>query len=446
MQSKTLRLVLLGVAWAAGGAAWAEADVVSDGSSTQREAFVQWARKRAVPVDDSVHEWTSMDALVGSARVVALGETAHGAHEPLAFRNRLFEHLIDERGFTAIALETGLCESQRVHDFVLGGAGDAKQVAHEGFSWGFGEFGENVELIQWLRQYNADAHHARKIHFYGIDMCGGDNAEFRSARVAFERVMTFLEHVAPEQAARSHREADSLLGHLTSQTYRQLTPIERERLRALVGGWLALFPSERAKFIAASSQSEFEWALRDVIMAQQIEAALAAWPLDNPPDGVSPDLYKVVNIRDTAMAENVKWVLEQEGAAGRLLLFAHNAHIMNATTRGGMWKIYREQPVAMGRHLRRLLGPAMVIMGVSSAHTGGGLPTMKLASDGIDSTLAELRLARFFLDLRGPTPALVGRWLNEPKPLSIGYVTENIVVPREAFDALVYFDELTPSR
>lgn len=39
-------------------------------------------------------EWprSGIPDLVGSARIVALGEPAHGAHEPLAFRNQLFAY------------------------------------------------------------------------------------------------------------------------------------------------------------------------------------------------------------------------------------------------------------------------------------------------------------------------------------------------------------------
>lgn len=49
--------------------------------------------------------------MIGKARVVALGEPMHGAHEPMAFRNRLIRFVVEQMGFTAVALESGFTES-----------------------------------------------------------------------------------------------------------------------------------------------------------------------------------------------------------------------------------------------------------------------------------------------------------------------------------------------
>jgi len=140
--------------------------------------FVRWAKEHAIPIRSvqagtDVSDLRSLDAVIASARVVAFGEAAHGAHETLTFRNRLFEYLVNELGFTAIALESGLPESRRIDDFVTGGAGDAAQVVAANMTWGFGTFPENVELVSWMRAYNSDPRHTRKIHFYGMDLSLG---------------------------------------------------------------------------------------------------------------------------------------------------------------------------------------------------------------------------------------------------------------------------------
>ena len=44
---------------------------------------------------------------------------------------------------------------------------------HAGLTWQFDSLPENRELIQWLRDYNA--HSARKVHFYGLDITGGND-------------------------------------------------------------------------------------------------------------------------------------------------------------------------------------------------------------------------------------------------------------------------------
>ncbi|MEO7208168.1 MAG: erythromycin esterase family protein [Steroidobacteraceae bacterium] len=381
--------------------------------------------------------------MVGNARVVALGEQVHGTHEPLALRNELFQHLVTDRGFTAIAVESGVCESQSIYEFVRGANGDPVQVARAGFSWGFGSFGENVDLIRWMRDYNADPTHRRKINFYGMDMCGGEDAEFTRSRVAFEAVLGYLQRVAPEQVNGARSIVTPLLARLTSQSYRQIGTPERDALHELIVNWGRLFEEHRVTSIAATSETAYAWAKRDVIAAAQIEAAFKAWPPDNPPEGVSPNLYKVVNIRDAAMAKNLEWALKREGASGRVVLFAHNAHIMNATSVGGIWQIYRQAPIAMGQHLRSALGDALVTIASSSAEDEPGFPKMVLAADGIDEVLARIGLPRYLVDLRKAEGVGVIRWFNTPHPLSVGFVTEHIVSPRQAYDAFAHFKRLT---
>jgi erythromycin esterase len=93
--------------------------------------------------------------MTGDAHVVAFGEPFHGGHEPLAMRNRLIRYAVTQLGFTAVALETGLTTSKRRYDHVLGKTTETDAALKEAFSYGFGGFPENLELIQWLRTWNA---------------------------------------------------------------------------------------------------------------------------------------------------------------------------------------------------------------------------------------------------------------------------------------------------
>ena len=125
------------------------------------DAFAKWAATHAAPVTTVESASNDSDLLllestIGTARVVALGEPMHGAHEPLAFRNRLFRFLVERMGFTAIALESGFTESISARSFIEGGEGDAETAARTGLSWQ-GGFPENRELIHWMRDYNAHA-------------------------------------------------------------------------------------------------------------------------------------------------------------------------------------------------------------------------------------------------------------------------------------------------
>ena len=94
----------------------------------------------------SQQDLQALSDVIGSRRIVALGEIVHRAHEPLAFRNRLFQFLVETMGFRVIALETDLAQSQVLQDYVSGLDVDLDVVAPDVISWNFHLFGENAEL------------------------------------------------------------------------------------------------------------------------------------------------------------------------------------------------------------------------------------------------------------------------------------------------------------
>ena len=416
------------------------------------KAFVDWARAHAVPLRTLDGKRDAIDPgalkrVVGKARVVALGEPAHGAHEPLAFRNQIFQSLVEHSGFTAIALESGFSEARRVNDFVMGGPGDAQEIARTGLTWGFGTYSENVELLRWLRQYNDDPVHTSKVKFYGIDVSGGDtNGRLSTARIALEDVLTYLSRVAPESSRRARNGVAPYIEKFTHEGYVALSPNERAKLDAAVDDLISILESDRQNIVAASSAADYAWAHRNALVARQIAQMFRAWPAETPGDAPTPGLYKAVEARDASMADNVQWILDQEGPSGRVLVFAHNAHVMNAPVRGGMWDVYPTPPRAMGQYLRAAFGADMLIVGVSSAANGNGVAVEDQNAGSLDIALMRTRLARFALDLRDARhiPA-VSAFLSQPQSMRANYTTALSLTPQEAFDVLVSIDQLTPA-
>lgn len=416
------------------------------------ESFVDWARARAISLRavDGKQDAIDVDTLrrvVGKARVVALGEPAHGAHEPLAFRNRLFQSLVEQLGFTAIALESGFSEARRANDFVMGGPGDAQDIARAALTWGFGAYGENVELLRWIRRYNENPARTSKVKFYGIDLSGGDrNGRFSNARVALQDALTYLFRVAHEASRPARSGAESFIEKFTHEGYVALSASEQAQSAAMIDDLIATFERERRSFVAASSADDYEWAYRNLIVARHIAQMFRVWPPGTPGDAPSPGLYKAVEARDAAMADNVQWVLEREGAAGRVLVFAHNAHVMNAPIRGGIWNAYPKPLTPAGQHLRAALGNDLLVIGTSSATNSAGLPTASGSPDSVGATLARVRLPQFTLDLREArhSPAAAA-WLHQPQSMRANFTTELSLSPQDAFDVLLFIHRLTPA-
>jgi len=146
------------------------------------------------------------------------------------------------------------------------------------------------------------------------------------------------------------------------------------------------------------------------------------------------------------MAENVQWALQNEGRQGRLILFAHNGHVMNAKDDGRRWANVREKPSMMGLHLRRVYGKDLYIIAMSSATASGGLPSKPIEEDSIDSALAGVGLPLMFLDLRMARQnkeALT--WISTRRSLNANISAQSLITPSTAVDAFSFVNTLTPA-
>src|SRR6266446_5601565 len=125
-----------------------------DIDSTPREA-VREAAHRLTGVD---RDYDPLMDLIGDARFVLLGEASHGTHEFYRERARITQRLIDEKGFTAVAVEADWPDAYRVNRYVRG-AGDDFDAAEaladfRRFPRWMWRNTEVVEFIEWLRAHN----------------------------------------------------------------------------------------------------------------------------------------------------------------------------------------------------------------------------------------------------------------------------------------------------
>ena len=285
-------------------------------------SFEVWARRHAAPIA-SVEPGHALDDLeplreiVGDARVVAVGESLHDVHEFLALKHRTFEYMVMELGFTALAMETGLPESRLVYDYVLGAATDPTLLRRAGFTWGFGEWRETWTLIKWMRSYNQDPAHDRKIRFYGIDLTGGRDDTFTDARPAIDGTLGYLRGVDSAYARSVARTLLPLTELATYQAFPVLRAETRSAYATAVGALVDRFELQRVVYLSRTSDVEFQWAHRHAIAARQLVTSFWAIPVGGAGPGDLPEGAELeYSSRDRAMADNVGWVLEREGPGG----------------------------------------------------------------------------------------------------------------------------------
>jgi erythromycin esterase len=386
--------------------------------SGDRDAFLQWASARRTPV-------SGLAAMVGDAHVVALGEANHGFEEALAFRNEAFRQLVESKVFTAIALETGYAESLRLDDFIRGGTGEAAEIARTSFTSGFGNFQANVDLIEWMRGYNRTATPERQLRIFGIDLSLAGPMGSSSTTAPVECALRALQRASAGDA---------------------------ERLRLAFSAGIGPVVAAQRDFSAADHAAyaaftrELEAVARrsgDAVAAQCASIALQAGEVHRlapapAPGGVPPDAWRTLEARGMAMADNTRWALEQLGPEGRLFVFAHNAHVMNADRRGGHLTGLARPPRSMGQRLRDTLGTRLLIA-VESA-PGTTLDRMEFGD-----ALRSREPGPFLLDIRAASDG-ARSWLDQPQRLRAYADSESIVVPSSAFDVVVVQQGQTPAR
>jgi erythromycin esterase len=390
-------------------------------------AFRAWARTKAIavpavdaPYSDSA--WAFLGPLVGTARVLAIGENIHGGHEPLALRNHLIRHAVTRLGFTAVAIESGFTDGQLVDRFVQGEPLGLDSVLRKGLNNGFGRLVENRDLLLWLRAHNETAD--KKVRFYGIDQTAAGAAVYTGA-IAVEAVWRYL---GPARAA-PHRVAMApLLDRFSANRFSELSPADRAALRR------ALADLRRA--VGATEVSDghaHALALRNVWAAERLEESFGASGTEGPRS------LRAVRLRDSVMAENVRWVLAQQVAGGKVVVFAHNGHV---------WDVPMAFPAMgpamtmMGTRLRRALGEQLRVIG-TAAVTYEGMGNVLGDLSSMENAFARVVAPNHALDLRtaDAIPA-VKALLREPWITRI-HAWLQPIVPRQATDILITLDRVT---
>ena len=182
--------------------------------TTSKDAtLVRSLREVAHRIVGSAKDYDPLLALIGNARFVLLGEASHGTHEFYEQRAQITKRLIEEKGFTAVAVEADWPDAYRVNRYVQGTSNDSDgEEALSGFkrfpTWMWRN-SDVLDFVGWLREHNEAVSPAMKAGFYGLDLY--------SLHSSMEAVLTYLHKVDPD-AARRARYRYSCFDHFGEDT------------------------------------------------------------------------------------------------------------------------------------------------------------------------------------------------------------------------------------
>lgn len=331
--------------------------------------------------DDS--DLVALDKVIGSAKVVGLGEDTHGTHEFFQMKHRILQYLVKKKGFTIFSIEASMPQAYQLNDYVLDGKGDPKKlIANMGYwTW---DTKEVLAMVEWMHEYNKTAE--KKVKFTGFDMrlqpntykknitdhlnkAGKeDESEIINQIIAdIDPVDQKVQEYSSALEKRDIHEEDALKKysqlledlkekHLPDDEFKKeaakleldykneikqiddefshITQAIKDEENALI---FALniridklvrdIVSNKDLFISKLGANEYEWMLENIQLIKEYLQLQATFDNDT---------------RDQLMAKNILWIVQQNPDA-RLMLWAHNGHIGHSDKYPSMGKYLQNE-------------------------------------------------------------------------------------------------------
>jgi erythromycin esterase-like protein len=291
---------------------------------------------------------------IGEARYVLIGEATHGTHEFYAWRAALSRRLIDELGFSFVAVEGDWPDCYAVHRSVTGAPGapeDPREALQDFDRWPTWMWAnEDVGgFARWLRTINAHRDPERRVGFYGLDVYSLWDS-LRAARA-------YLEQHHPQHVGAALEAFRCLEPYAEDpQSYARAAQWVPDGCEPEVLGLLAELRSSIADDGGGDRSSRFN-AEQNARSAAGAEAYYRAMAKGGPASW---------NVRDRHMVETLEELMKHHGPGAKAIVWEHNTHIGDAR-----WTNMVDAGVVnVGQLVREAHGPEEVVLVGFGTHRG----------------------------------------------------------------------------
>jgi erythromycin esterase-like protein len=389
---------------------------------------------------------------IGEARFVLIGEASHGTHEFYRERAQITKRLIQERGFTAVAVEADWPDAYRINWFVRNASSDAEAIdsltGFKRFPTWMWRNADVLDFTGWLRAHNDGLpNSSNKVGFYGLDLY--------SLHSSIEAVLGYLAKVDPEAAKRA-RYRYSCFDHFgeNTQAYGYAASFDlTDSCENEVVGQLVDLRRRAADYASRDGRvaaDDFFFAEQNARLVKNAEEYYRSMFRGSVPSW---------NLRDRHMAETLESLiahLENQGQSAKVVVWEHNSHLGDARAT----EMSERGELNVGQLVRERHGSDSVLIGfstyagtVTAASDWDGPAERKRVRPALNNSYEtlfhEVGIPRFYLSLRKPGSIVTA--LNEPRlERAIGVIyrpeTERqshyfYARLADQFDALLHFDQ-----
>lgn len=286
-------------------------------SNADTEPMAAALAERAQPLHDA-DDLEPLIAQAGQHPFVLLGEASHGTAEFYTWRADISKRLVQEHGFSFIAVEGDWDACWRINAYVkhMPGAGASAEAVLRDFDrWPLWMWAnrEVEALVEWLREYNADRPADRRVGFYGIDVYGLEGS--------MRETLAYLEQIGDREALETAREAYACLeAYLPPQRYARAALAGATGCEAPIADVVRYLREQES---ALRDHDETAWfnAKQHALVVKNAEKHYRAM---GSPGGESWN-YRVAHFKGT-----VERLMAFYGEDARGIVWAHNTHIGDA--------------------------------------------------------------------------------------------------------------------
>jgi len=296
-----------------------------------------------------------LDALVSDIEdksIVMLGEASHGTHEFYTWRSAISKRLIEEKGFSFIAVEGDWPDCYKINRYVKGykdTSDDIRNVLLNFDRWPTWMWAnwEVAALAEWLNEHNKKLSPDKKIGFYGLDVY--------SLWDSMYEMINYLDQEDPHAAMTVKRAIECFEPYQHNEQLYARYSLTKHSCRDKV---LALLKEIRmkAQFLDGDREAGFNTEQNALIAVNAEKYYTSMMGFDN----------ESWNVRDRHMMQTVDRLMKFHGKNAKGIVWEHNTHIGDARATN----MKRQGMINIGQLAREDYGEDKIYLVGFASHSG----------------------------------------------------------------------------
>lgn len=253
---------------------------------------------------------------IGDSKYVLLGEASHGTHEYYTWRAQISRRLIEEKGFSFIAVEGDWPDCYKINQWIKGVANQDKEIKdvlsefNRWPTWMWANW-EIAAFASWLKKHNTGLAEDKKVGFYGLDVY--------SLWESLDIMVDYLEKEDPETAELAKEAYSCFEPYRARDSYASVFSSSKPGCKEEV---IELLKEVRQKAHSYDSEKEagLSAEINSLVLAnaEKYYKAMA---------GFGEESW---NVRDRHMVETLNTLVDYHDPDAKVIVWEHNTHIGDA--------------------------------------------------------------------------------------------------------------------